>query len=106
MIFRVIVKQGSTNGGYFYWPMTQGDLTLQEGSTSDGMWFTGPASKSCSDICLDNNQGCNGGIIPTVDIYDTFKSQVHISNFATDGIDSNLNAFIWVCSEKALETFR
>merc|ERR1719242_361644 len=28
--FRVIVKRGSTNGGWFYWPMAAGDLYLDE----------------------------------------------------------------------------
>merc|ERR1719361_2399156 len=56
--------------------MTQGDLTLQEGGSERAQWYTGPAGKSCNDICLDHNQGCNGVITPTVQVYQNFKSNV------------------------------
>ena len=33
--FRLLLKWGETNGGNFYWPMTAGDLTLDEGAIVD-----------------------------------------------------------------------
>lgn len=78
VIFRVLVKQGSTNGGYFYWPM-ESDLMLYEGGTVEetekSNWFSGSIDKTCSEICSDLNRECDQSVISngTLEIYDRIK---------------------------------
>merc|ERR1719450_1180876 len=49
VIFRVLLKHGSTNGGMFYWPMLE-DLVVTEGAPStvveSEVWYSGDVSKS------------------------------------------------------------
>lgn len=56
VIFRVIIKVGPINGGWFYWPM-QTDLVLKEGRKSDSgiTWVHGEDGQSCRDACRDEN---------------------------------------------------
>ena len=46
--FRLLLKWGETNGGNFYWPMTEGDLTLDEGAIVPDA----NASRAPSPCCL------------------------------------------------------
>lgn len=60
VMFRVVIKQGSTNMGHFWWPMTAGDLMLTEGSTSSiSEWFSGDVSQTCAQICAAENRECD-----------------------------------------------
>ena len=67
VIFRVIVKQGSTNGGFFYWPMLEGDLMLLEDSTPSPMptdypgeqWVAGSIDQTCTEICASKSRVTN-----------------------------------------------
>jgi len=60
VMFRVVIKQGSTNMGHFWWPMTSGDLMLTEGSTeSISEWFSGDVSSTCTEICAAENRECD-----------------------------------------------
>ena len=54
--FRLLLKWGETNGGNFYWPMTAGDLTLDEGAIVPGANASAsaaaaPASVTCDEAC-------------------------------------------------------
>jgi len=60
VMFRVVIKQGSTNMGHFWWPMTAGDLMLTEGQTeSISEWFSGDVSHTCTAICAAQNRECD-----------------------------------------------
>jgi len=60
VMFRVVIKQGSTNMGHFWWPMTSGDLMLTEGPTeSISEWFSGDVSLTCAAICAAQNRECD-----------------------------------------------
>jgi len=60
VMFRVVIKQGSTNMGHFWWPMTAGDLMLTEGpAESISEWFSGDVSLTCSAICAAQNRECD-----------------------------------------------
>jgi len=60
VMFRVVIKQGSTNMGHFWWPMTSGDLMLTEGPTeSISEWFSGDVSLTCTAICAAQNRECD-----------------------------------------------
>merc|ERR1719361_1517243 len=90
VIFRVIVKQGSTNGGFFYWPMLDGDLMLLEddSSTNDLMaeeqhfpgqeWVAGDISQTCTQICNAQNRACDRSVPlnGTLELYDEVKSSL------------------------------
>jgi len=82
VIFRVIVKQGSTNGGFFYWPMVEGDLMLFEGPMSTEYagekWVAGPIDQTCPEICASKSRSCDRSVIlnGTLDLYDEVKSSL------------------------------
>merc|ERR1719492_134752 len=66
VIFRVIVKVGSTNGGWFYWPMKSGDLTIREHSIPPTTlndvvtkWYVGELDETCSQTCQKLNRECD-----------------------------------------------
>lgn len=72
VIFRVVIKQGSTNMGHFWWPMTDGDLMLTEGPTETiSEWFSGDLSLTCMEICALQQRACDRSM-PTgsLDFYD------------------------------------
>lgn len=82
VIFRVIVKQGSTNGGFFYWPMTAGDLMLFEDNSEDlpnelsgEKWIPGDILQTCTQICNAQNRACDRSVSlnGTLDLYDEMK---------------------------------
>jgi len=61
VIFRVLIKHGSTNGGMFYWPMLE-DLVVEEGpppSNETAVWHTGSISQSCNTICGNLGKACS-----------------------------------------------
>jgi len=59
VIFRVVIKQGSTNMGHFWWPMEQ-DLMLTEGPVSEiSQWVSGTADETCSQICSSQGMDCD-----------------------------------------------
>lgn len=71
VMFRVVIKQGSTNMGHFWWPMTSGDLMLTEGPTeSISEWFSGDVSSTCTEICAAEGRECDRSM-PTgsLDLY-------------------------------------
>jgi len=82
VIFRVIVKQGSTNGGFFYWPMVEGDLMLFEGPMhtefSGEKWVAGPIDQTCTEICASKSRSCDRSVVlnGTLDLYDEIKSSL------------------------------
>jgi hypothetical protein len=82
VIFRVIVKQGSTSGGFSYWPMLEGDLMLYEGpmyTKYDGeKWVAGPIDQTCPEICASKSRSCDRSVIlnGTLDLYDEVKSSL------------------------------
>ena len=50
--FRLLLKWGETNGGSFYWPMTGGDLTLDEGDVvpdadARASWVAAAPDETC-----------------------------------------------------------
>jgi len=79
VIFRVIVKVGSTNGGWFYWPMKSGDLMLYERSepiATYTQWYIGDIGETCSETCAKLNKKCDDTAVlnSTLHIYDDIKS--------------------------------
>jgi len=60
VMFRVVLKQGSTNMGHFWWPMTSGDLMLTEGPSENvSEWFAGDVSLTCTAICNAQGRNCD-----------------------------------------------
>ena len=73
LVFRVLLKQGDTLGGSFYWPSTGngdappqngvsgGDLQMAEApSTAQALrWVSGAAGQSCSDVCTGIGRTCD-----------------------------------------------
>ena len=61
LTFRVLIKQGDTNRGAFYWPnggapprpgVAGGDLVLSEAQTSkEQLWFRGLPGATCREVC-------------------------------------------------------
>jgi len=78
VIFRVIVKTGSTNGGWFYWPMETGDLMLFEGvqQPSAKEWVQGNIGMSCEEVCQSRNQMCDRSVVldGSLDLYEDVKT--------------------------------
>jgi len=78
VIFRVIVKTGSTNGGWFYWPMESGDLMLFEGveQPSAKEWVQGNIGMTCEEVCHARNQVCDRSVIldGSLDLYEDIKT--------------------------------
>lgn len=74
IIFRVIVKVGPTQGGWFYWPMKK-DLVLKEGKldSSSITWVQGKAGESCTKVCRDQDQECSNKAMSGVEAYDSLK---------------------------------
>jgi len=77
VIFRVLIKHGSTNGGMFYWPMLE-DLLIEEGpapSNETAAWHSGSISQSCNTICGNLGKTCsmNQESFTTLDGYDMMK---------------------------------
>lgn len=78
VIFRVIVKVGSTNGGWFYWPMTSGDLRIFEQATAppaSTQWFIGQIGETCRQTCNRINMICDETIAldNMLSLYDEIK---------------------------------
>ena len=78
IVFRVLLKQGETLGGSFYWPVvaggsadddppqagvTGGDLELAEAAAAPQPleWVRGAAGLSCDEVCAAEDRGCDGG---------------------------------------------
>merc|ERR1719499_1480067 len=78
VIFRVIVKTGSTNGGWFYWPMETGDLMLFEGvqQPSAKEWVKGNIGMTCEEVCHSRNQMCDRSVVldGSLDLYEDVKT--------------------------------
>jgi len=79
VIFRVIVKTGSTNGGWFFWPMEAGDLMLFESGTappSTQRWVTGSVGATCAQTCEALNQECDRTVMldGSTDLYKEIKT--------------------------------
>jgi len=78
VIFRVIVKTGSTNGGWFYWPMETGDLMLFEGvqQPSPKEWVQGNIGMTCEEVCQSRNQMCDRSVVldGSLDLYEDVKT--------------------------------
>jgi len=82
VIFRVLIKQGATNGGAFYWPMIDGDLVLQEDSIttpSPIQWLSGVIDQTCSEICESSSMACDRNVNTTgnFDLYDEVKKSAY-----------------------------
>jgi len=77
VIFRVIVKTGSTNGGWFYWPMEIGDLMLFEGvqQPSTKEWVQGNIGMTCEEVCRARNQMCDRSVVldGSLNLYEDVK---------------------------------
>ena len=66
--FRLLLKWGETNGGNFYWPMTEGDLTLDEGAivpdaNASASWVSAPANVTCDEACAARAGACDGAAL-------------------------------------------
>ena len=66
--FRLLLKWGETNGGNFYWPMTAGDLTLDEGAivpdaNASASWVAAPANVTCDEACAARAGACDGAAL-------------------------------------------
>ena len=71
IVFRVLIKQGDTNGGAFYWPgplssappsagVACGDLVLTEGVAAAAQtWFRGASMETCVDTCASRGLACD-----------------------------------------------
>lgn len=74
IIFRVLLKQGATNGGAFYWPMMKGDLQLLESKTaapSPVVWLQAKVGQTCSTACNAVGKTCQSNTPATPNVYQT-----------------------------------
>eukprot|EP00492_Amphilonche_elongata_P000540 TRINITY_DN1302_c0_g1_i1.p1 TRINITY_DN1302_c0_g1~~TRINITY_DN1302_c0_g1_i1.p1 ORF type:complete len:320 (+),score=54.93 TRINITY_DN1302_c0_g1_i1:223-1182(+) len=83
VIFRVLLKQGATNGGFFYWPMVDGDLMLLEGPSADlsfpgEKWVAGNVEETCTEICNGQMRYCDRSatLDGTLNDYNDVKSSL------------------------------
>eukprot|EP01129_Flabellula_baltica_P000570 TRINITY_DN10557_c0_g1_i1.p1 TRINITY_DN10557_c0_g1~~TRINITY_DN10557_c0_g1_i1.p1 ORF type:complete len:987 (-),score=258.71 TRINITY_DN10557_c0_g1_i1:69-3005(-) len=58
--FRVLIKEGDANTGAFFWPNTEGDITLTEGASgSEPAWEMTEAGQSCREYCESKGEYCD-----------------------------------------------
>jgi len=80
IVFRVLLKQGATNGGRFYWPMLEGDLQLNEAGASalasPRMWIQGSSRATCAQTCASRAMTCDTSADVTITAHEEVKSSV------------------------------
>jgi len=81
--FRTIVKRGPTQTGEFYWPMTSGDLELQEAAadTNAVTWVQGAAGLNCNRVCVNagtsgTNMMCDAPSLNADEMYEKLKDDI------------------------------
>lgn len=97
VIFRVIIKVGPTNGGWFYWPM-QRDLELSEGKlqTDTGItWVHGAEGQSCKDACRNENQDFECSPREMMSGYSDFKQSFVCPTPLFTSCGNNEKAIAW-----------
>lgn len=100
VIFRAIVKVGSTNGGSFFWPRKT-DLELREGRVKDSgiVWVHGSEGVSCKQACRNANPDFKCSPKDMVGGYSAFKQSFVCPTPLFSACGNNAKAVAWSDSE-------
>lgn len=100
VIFRVIIKVGPTNGGWFYWPMKM-DLVLKEGKKKDSgiVWVHGAEGISCKQACREENPDFRCSPQDMTSGYSSFKDSFVCPTPLFSACGKNEKAVAWSDSD-------